>query len=144
MTGNAPYEIRRAELQQVADTLEIDAAFIDQLVETFYARVREHARLSPIFNTAIGDRWPEHLTKLKAFWRSVALGTREYDGRPVPAHMNIGIHDADLFADWLMLFRETLDDLAPTDGAKDFFLDRASMMAKSLTYAVFGLSKAGE
>ena len=45
---------------------------IDRLVETFYARVRRHHRLGPIFEAAIGeDGWPAHLATLKDFWSSV-------------------------------------------------------------------------
>ncbi len=81
-------EERRAEIQANAARLGIDDAFISDLVETFYARVRAHPRLGPIFNGEIDD-WPAHLAKLKDFWASVALNAGRYSGKPVPAHMKL-------------------------------------------------------
>ena len=42
-------EERRRDIQDNARRLGINEAFISRLVETFYARIRKHALLGPIF-----------------------------------------------------------------------------------------------
>jgi len=132
-------EERLQDIRTRAESLGIDEAYISTLVDTFYTRIQEHAALGPIFERRVDGRWPEHLATMKKFWRSVALGTGEYEGRPVPAHMTVGIADESLFADWLGLFKQTLTDTAPCPEAETFFLDRATNIAQSLKYAIFGL-----
>src|SRR5690242_16469933 len=79
---------------------------LKQLVETFYARVRQDPLIGPVFNDAIHD-WPEHLEKLQAFWSSVMLTTGRYKGRPMPAHVKHADRiDRASFARWLALWGE--------------------------------------
>lgn len=130
---------RRQAIQENAARLGIDDAFISRLVETFYARVRAHPRLGPIFNGEIGDDWPVHLAKLKDFWASVAMNAGRYSGKPVPAHTKLdGITRAD-FQIWLGLFRETLEDISGRQETVDYFMARAERIAQSLQLAMFGL-----
>ncbi|MEE2877447.1 MAG: group III truncated hemoglobin [Pseudomonadota bacterium] len=137
------YQIRSAEdrrraIQENAARLGIDDAFISRLVETFYARVRAHDRLGPIFNGEIDD-WDEHLAKLKDFWASVAMNAGRYSGKPVPAHMKLdGITKQD-FQTWLGLFHTTLNEIAPEEETVVYFMQRAERIAQSLQLAMFGL-----
>ena len=54
---------RRQEIQDAAAALGIDDGYISTLVETFYARIRAHDALGPIFAAEIGDDWAPHLAK---------------------------------------------------------------------------------
>ena len=131
-------EERRRAIQENAARLGIDDAFISQLVETFYARVRAHPRLGPIFNGEIDD-WPDHLSKLNDFWASVAMNAGRYSGKPVPAHMKLeGIRRED-FGLWLGLFHRTLEEIAPGEETVIYFMQRAKRIAQSLQLAMFGL-----
>ncbi|HIG23157.1 group III truncated hemoglobin [Henriciella sp.] len=131
-------EERRRDVQAHAASLGIDDAFIETFVETFYGRVRENDRLGPIFNGEIDD-WPDHLSKLKDFWASVAMNAGRYSGKPVPAHMKLeGVRRED-FGEWLGLFRRTLEDIAPGVETVDYFMVRAERIAQSLQLAMFGL-----
>lgn len=129
---------RRAALQAEAHALGIDEALISRLVDTFYARIRRDAALQPIFDAAIGDRWDEHLPRMKAFWSSVALNTGRYSGKPVPAHRKLTGVDPWHFDLWLALFEETLADIAPNDEAATYLMMRAERIAESLRLAMFG------
>ena len=51
----------------------LDLEDVKQLVDTFYAKVREDNMLAPVFNERIQDRWPEHLEKMYRFWQTVLL-----------------------------------------------------------------------
>lgn len=79
---------------------------IKTLVHAFYAKVRRDEILGPIFNHHIDD-WDHHLAKLTDFWSSVLLGTRRFNGTPMPKHVALPDLNAELFQRWLMLFRET-------------------------------------
>lgn len=90
---------------------EITETSLADLVDAFYARVREDSMIGPVFNDAIDD-WPEHLEKLQAFWSSVMLTTGRYKGRPLPAHVKHGDRiGAGQFARWLALWKETTEQL---------------------------------
>ena len=133
-------EERQAAMEQTAAALGIDEALVSQLVETFYARIREDDLVGPVFLTALGDDWAPHLAKLKDFWSAIALGTRRYNGRPMPAHLRLpGLTEAH-FARWLGLFRQTVDELMPNPAAADFFYDRASMIGRNFQAMIFALN----
>ncbi len=132
-------QVRRAEIQAHAQSLGIDEAYISVLVETFYGRIREDELIGPIFDNAIGDNWDHHLGTMKAFWASVALNAGHYSGKPVPAHKKHASIQPEHFKIWLALFRQTLDDTAPTSGAVNYFMERAERIALSLQLALFGI-----
>ncbi len=131
-------EERRRAIQDNAARLGIDDAFISHLVETFYARVRADPRLGPIFNGEVDD-WPDHLAKLKDFWASVAKNAGRYSGKPVPAHMKLEGIQRDDFGQWLGLFHQTLEEIAPGEETVIYFMQRAERIAQSLQLAMFGL-----
>ncbi|MCX8997999.1 group III truncated hemoglobin [Rhizobiaceae bacterium BDR2-2] len=131
----------RADMQAKAAAdmaaIGIDAAFLDRLVDTFYGRVRAHPALGPVFEARLAGRWPEHLARMKRFWQAVALRNGAYSGRPVPAHLAVSGLSEPLFADWLALFGETLDDIAPTQAARDVLMASAERIARSLILSIF-------
>lgn len=126
----------RQKIREDAARIGIDEAFISNLVDTFYARVREHPQLGPVFNTAVDD-WPEHLAKLKSFWESVALNAGVYSGRPMQAHMRVPAIEPAHFGQWLYLFEQTLRDIAPNEEAVEYFMVRASRIGESLKLGLF-------
>ncbi len=125
----------RAEADMRA--MGVDAAFIDLLVETFYARVLKHPVLGPVFDAKLSGRWPEHMAKMKSFWSSVAFCSGAYGGKPVQAHTGVADLTPALFPQWLALFSDTLDDIAPNADAKAWFMATAERIAKSLTLSLF-------
>jgi hemoglobin len=138
LQGRAAYvaEIREraeADMQRIG----IDAAFIGILVETFYARIRSHPDLGPIFDARLAGKWPDHLGRMKRFWSSVALRDGSYGGKPVQAHLSVDGLTADLFPEWLSVFSATLDDIAPSSAAHDWFMATAERIARSLTLSLF-------
>lgn len=130
---------RREAIRAHAATLGIDEAYISDLVETFYGRVRADAVLGPVFENAIGDHWPDHLARMKDFWASVTLNAGRYSGKPVPAHKKHASIRPEHFGTWLALFEQTLVDTAPTAAAVPYFMERAHRIARSLQLALFGL-----
>lgn len=134
-----PAETRRAEIRAKAAAMGIDEAYIATLVETFYGRIRAHPLMGPIFEEVIGDNWARHLATMKDFWASVAFNAGRYSGKPVPAHKKLAHVEPWHFNIWLALFRQTLEDTAPSPAAVLFFMERAERIAQSLQLAMFGL-----
>ncbi len=89
---------------------EITAQDIDRMMAAFYARIRAHAELGPIFGKYVSD-WDAHEARIASFWRNAILFERGYDGRPQQVHMQrpevMGRH----FPIWLDLFEETAHEV---------------------------------
>lgn len=84
---------------------------ITRVLDVFYARVRHHPELGPVFNAHIGTtdtEWVEHIEKINRFWRNAILRERVYDGNPMRVHVNAGDIKTNHFAPWLGMFEEVL------------------------------------
>ncbi len=135
---HASAEERRADIQAHAHSIGVTEAYISTLVDTFYGRIRAHDLIGPIFEEAIGDNWPPHLAKMKQFWSAVALNTGAYSGKPVPAHQKLSSVRPWHFNIWLALFRQPLEETAPSREAIVYFMERAERIAQSVQLAMFG------
>lgn len=131
-------ENRRAEIQAKAAAMGITDEYISLLVDRFYDRIRAEPEIGPVFDKAIGDEWGPHLTKMKDFWASVAFNAARYNGRPVPAHARHKTIRPQHFSIWLALFRQTLEETAPSPTVVSYFMERAERIAQSLQLALFG------
>jgi hemoglobin len=113
----------------------ITEAALQDLVETFYDRVRSDPLIGPVFNRAIHD-WPDHLYKLQAFWSSVMLTTGRYKGRPLPAHIKHADHiDAASFTRWLEIWGRTTEELMDPQSAAAL-QEKAGRIAESLSLGI--------
>lgn len=75
---------------------------IFKLIKSFYADVRQHAVLGPIFNAKIQD-WPAHLEKIAEFWSLQTGGPSRYRGGFGAAHIPLELKP-DHFQLWLSLW----------------------------------------
>ena len=118
----------RSQKMEDAHAIGIDDALVSALVEHFYDRIRAHPKLGPIFAARV-DQWPKHLSRMKDFWASIAIESGRFHGNPMIKHIAIAELRPDHFSDWLALWAETVDALAPTPGAAAFFKARADRIA---------------
>ena len=73
------------------------------LLRHFYADVRQHQEIGPIFAAHIPD-WPAHLEKIADFWSGLTGGPANYNG-PMPfKHLHLGLEERH-FEAWLGLWR---------------------------------------
>lgn len=73
------------------------------LLRHFYADVRQHREIGPIFSAHIAD-WPMHLEKIADFWSGATGGPALYSG-PMPfKHISLGLEERH-FAAWLDLWQ---------------------------------------
>lgn len=134
---------RRAEVQAKAAAMGVDEAYVSELVNAFYSRIREDRLLGPIFDEAIRDRWGHHLEKMKDFWATVALNAGRYSGEPIQVHKKLVEVQPWHFDVWLEMFEETLKDTAPTPEAAAYFMEYAAQIAKGLRIAMYGAGGSG-
>jgi hemoglobin len=77
-------------------------AGLDELLHYFYADVRQHNLIGPVFASKISD-WPAHLKIIGDFWARVTGGPSPYN-RSMPAkHIGLGLQEAH-FQAWLDLW----------------------------------------
>jgi hemoglobin len=87
---------------------------LQQLLKYFYADVRQHAEIAPIFAAHIED-WPAHLEKIADFWSGVTGGPALYSGGMPFKHAPLGLEERH-FQAWLGLWaRHCRARLAPTE-----------------------------
>jgi hemoglobin len=89
---------------------------IDAVVSEFYAAIRTHPGLGPIFAAHVTD-WPPHEAKIARFWRNAILMERSYDGNPMQAHRAAGNVKGPMFDVWLGLFDSVLRRNLPAQTA---------------------------
>ncbi|VVT26672.1 Group 3 truncated hemoglobin ctb [Roseovarius sp. EC-HK134] len=90
---------------------------IERVVTAFYAAVRAHPGLGPIFAVHVTD-WPAHEAKVADFWANSILHERVYDGSPMAAHVNARNVQPGMFSTWLALFDAVLlRELSPDQAA---------------------------
>jgi len=115
-----------------------DAADIDRLVRAFYARVRPDAVIGHFFTEL---DWDHHIPRIVSFWCMVLLGDPGYQGDPMTAHILLSRKQpmlAEHFAQWLMHWEATVDDLfagARADEAKQRPRTIAAVMAHKVKSA---------
>lgn len=96
--------------------LPLNAAQIDHVVAAFYAAIRKHETLGPVFAAHVND-WPRHEAKIAGFWKKAILYQPGYDGNPMQVHLATGDVRAAHFAVWLDLFDTTLHRHLPEAAA---------------------------
>ena len=88
-----------------------------KLLRSFYADVRQHAVIGPIFNAQIKD-WEAHLAKITEFWALQSGGKSKYGGGFAGAHVNLGLAP-EHFQHWLALWEfNTARNLPPHEAAE--------------------------
>jgi hemoglobin len=75
---------------------------LQRLLKHFYADVRQHALIGPIFNQQITD-WPSHMKTIASFWAQLLGGHAKYAGRMPAKHLNLGLEERH-FQVWLQLW----------------------------------------
>lgn len=110
---------------------------VDFLVRRFYAQIRVHETLGPIFNGVVKD-WEHHLIHLSDFWEMILLQTGPGAGkfnptkvhREVDAAVDNSIEQAH-FGNWLELWFSTIDRYFEGEVA-DYAKEHARRMAHML------------
>ncbi|HEY4324975.1 MAG TPA: group III truncated hemoglobin [Mucilaginibacter sp.] len=103
-----------------------DIHSIQLFVNEFYDKVQHDPLIGPIFNEVITD-WEPHLNKMYAFWNAALFGVPGFKGNPFARHAPLHLKP-EYFAQWLHLFRQTIDQHFEGPMAEDT-KNRAELMA---------------
>jgi hemoglobin len=107
-------------------------AEVAELVNAFYASVREDEILAPIFERHVAD-WNLHLPKMIAFWSAALRGSKNYRGNPMVVHRALPDLTQPLFERWLDLFQASASVRANRAMA-DRAVELSQRIAQSLWY----------
>ncbi len=109
---------------------------IAAVVAEFYACVRQHPGLGPVFAAHVAD-WPRHEEKITRFWRNAILFDRVYDGNPLAVHRAAGDVRVAMFDVWLGLFDSVLRRSLPAETAAAWS-DLAHRIGRGLRFGLEG------
>jgi hemoglobin len=73
-----------------------------RLVNHFYADVRQHQLLGPVFEAQI-QNWPEHIEMITDFWTQILGGPSRYTGQMPARHIPLRLRE-EHFQAWLGLW----------------------------------------
>lgn len=100
-----------------------------QLVRHFYADVRQHSCIGPIFEERISD-WPAHIEKITDFWSGITGGPARYSG-PMPLkHLPLALEGRH-FEVWLDLWQRKCRTRLPEREAEEL-ANAAQMIGQRL------------
>ena len=88
--------------------IDVNREQIEIVVASFYARIRQHRHLGPIFSNHVRN-WPKHEAKIVDFWASAIRYERTYSGNPMAIHLNASDVEPSHFKVWLEVFDQTLE-----------------------------------
>ena len=118
-------------------------ADIEQLVTTFYDRVKPNREIGFIFTEIAHMNWEEHIPIIVDFWETILLDNPVYKKNAMEVHYELNkrfplqkVH----FETWLTLFCQTVDELF--EGAKaDLAKKRAKSIADVMQFKMAGTNK---
>jgi hemoglobin len=124
---------KRAEVtRQIQAATGLDEPVLERLVRAFYGTARHDPIIGHLFD-GIED-WEAHITRITAFWSSVALMTGRYHGNPMAPHLKLPLAPPH-FARWLALFEATARQVC-SEPAVTLLLEKAQRIARSLQLGI--------
>ncbi len=115
------------------------------LVDSFYEKAMKDEVIGYIFTDIAKISLEHHLPILYQFWSSVLLGTSNYQGNPMGAHIQLAEKEPltkNHFDRWLTLWVETVDQLFEGNAAMEA-KQRAKNIAGLMLYKVNEITKKG-
>lgn len=120
---------------------EINLDSIHALMDIFYDKIRaDKSALGAIFLSKVGksdEEWTQHKAKIASFWQGMLLGSGDYNGQPLKAHLDLPKFPRKLFSQWLTLFEESLNVVYDNEACVEIILSRAQMIAQRFQYMLY-------
>jgi hemoglobin len=109
---------------------------IEELVITFYEKVKSDDKIGYLFNDVAHVNWELHLPKMYDFWENILFYTANYEGNPMAKHK--ALHEKSTmtkahFQHWIDLFNKTVDTLFEGPKAEET-KNRAMNIATAMMY----------
>jgi len=124
---------RRTEImRQIQCATGLNENLLECLVREFYGTARRDPMIGHLFDD-VGD-WEAHITRITAFWSSVALMSGRYHGNPMAPHLKLPLEPLH-FGRWLALFEQTARAICSPAGAA-LLVEKARRIAQSLQLGI--------
>ena len=119
-----------------------DIAF---LIRNFYEKVKPNEKIGYIFNDVAKVDWEHHLPIMYDFWDNVLFQTGTYARNAIGVHKQLNQLtplNRDHFAEWLDLWKETVDELFSGNNA-ELIKQRATSIATVMQISILqnGISR---
>src|SRR5687768_13333368 len=91
-----------------------DRSDIEQLINSFYEKVRKDNMIGYIFNDVVKVDWEKHLPVMYDFWESLILNTANYNSNAMGVHFLVNKKvplEKKHFERWMEIFTSTVDAL---------------------------------
>lgn len=111
-----------ADIRSIVADAAMTSGRLREVVSIFYARIREHGELGPLFATIVPEeKWDGHVEKVIAFWLSCFGLERGYSAKGfMPAHLRHACIRLEHIPLWLAVFDGVLKDLCTQKEALAF------------------------
>ena len=107
---------------------------IEELINTFYDKVKQDELISFFFNDVAKVNWEAPLPRMYDFWDQIIFQSQTYNGNPMQQHLILH-HKASIkhehFERWKQLFAESVDELFEGPAA-EFAKQRAFSIAAAI------------
>jgi hemoglobin len=116
-----------------------DRKDVEQLINSFYDKVKQDDVIGFIFNDVAKVNWEKHLPVMYDFWENIIFLTNTYSGNPMQVHMHLNRRvqlAKEHFERWLKLFTGTVDELFEgknANVAKEKAVSIAGIMESKIT-----------
>lgn len=87
---------------------------IEQLINSFYDKVKQDDVIGFIFNDVAKVNWEKHLPVMYDFWENIIFLSNKYAGNPMIVHTNLSQLTPlkkKHFERWIKIFNKTVDEL---------------------------------
>ncbi len=112
---------------------------IENLINTFYEKVKADTAIGFFFTDVVKVNWEKHLPVMYDFWENILFYTGSYTGNPMDKHVKIHEKSSmkmEHFQRWIQLFTETVDELYAGKNA-DVIKQRAMSIATVMQIKIF-------
>lgn len=113
---------------------------IEQLVNTFYDKIKTDTKIGYFFMDVAKVNWETHLPKMYDFWENILFSTGNFNGNPMMKHKELhekSTMTKEHFQHWITLFNSTVDELFLGIKA-DEIKERAINIASAMMYKTLG------
>ena len=115
------------------------------LIRSFYEKVKRNEKIGYIFNDVAKVDWEHHLPIMYDFWENVLFQTGTYSRNAIGVHKQLNQLtplNREHFSEWLMLWKETVDELYSGSNA-ELIKQRATSIATVMQISILqeGISR---
>jgi hemoglobin len=111
---------------------------LELLIDAFYKKALKDELIQHFFTEVVQLDWEQHIPLIVDFWESSLLGTGNYKGNPMSAHLQLDRKsplEPAHFDRWLKLWEETVNENFDGETA-NLAISRAQQIAQLMQFKI--------